>query len=100
MNDLEADPALAESLTPMFDTPDVLLAHLQSLGYDATPQEIYDAFLEAHGDKLSEEQLAAVAGGLSGGEVAGIAVGAAVGGFGAVVGVTVAVTASAAAAAI
>ena len=32
--------------------------------FDATPEEIRDVFLEAFGSELTEEQLAAIAGGL------------------------------------
>ena len=56
-------------------------------GFDATPDEIREAFLEAFGAELSEEQLAAIAGGLSQGEAIGIVAGGGVGiaavGFGA-----------------
>jgi putative aminopeptidase FrvX len=43
------------------------------MGFDATQAEIREAFLEYASEHLSDDQLAAVAGGLSDGQIAGLA---------------------------
>jgi lactobin A/cerein 7B family class IIb bacteriocin len=48
-------------------------------GFDATPEEIREAFVEAFGAELSEEQLAAIAGGLSPDGIATVSFGAVIG---------------------
>jgi predicted ribosomally synthesized peptide with nif11-like leader len=44
---------------------DAAYAKLKALGYDATQEEIREAFLEYASEHLDDDQLAAVAGGLS-----------------------------------
>ncbi len=77
---VQEDPEFAERLAALKDDPAAVHALVVAEGFDATPDEIREAFLEAFGAKLSEEQLAALAGGLSQGEAIGIVVGGGVGG--------------------
>jgi predicted ribosomally synthesized peptide with nif11-like leader len=75
---------------------------VQGMGYDATGDEIREAFLEYISEELDADQLEAVAGGLSDGAAIGIAAGAAVGAgaaAGTAIAVVVVATSSAAAAA-
>jgi len=77
---VQEDPEFAERLSALKDDPAAAHALVVAEGFDATPEEIREAFLEAFGAELSEEQLAAIAGGLSTGEAVGIVVGGGVGG--------------------
>ena len=75
---------------------------VRAMGYDATAEEIREAFLEYASESLDAEQLEAVAGGLSDGAAIGIGAGAAVGvgvAGGAAIAAVVITTSSAAAAA-
>lgn len=87
---LEADPEFADRLAEAKASPDQVMELVRAEGFDATPEEIRDVFLEHFGSELDEEQLAAIAGGLSGEQVGNIVTG---------VGVTVAVGAIAGASA-
>jgi len=80
---VQEDPDFAERLAALKDDPAAVQALVAAEGFDATPEEIREAFLETFGSELSEEQLAAIAGGLS--QEDGATIGALVGG--AVVGV-------------
>lgn len=62
---LETDEAFAERLAAIKESPDDVMDLVRSEGYDATPDEIRDAFLEHFGSELDERQLEAIAGGLS-----------------------------------
>jgi predicted ribosomally synthesized peptide with nif11-like leader len=96
---LGSDPEFAATLEGLKDDPDALYAVVVAEGFDATPEEIRSAFLEEMSQYLDEEQLAAVAGGLSTveiGAIAGGAVGAAAITTGVVVGVVVSSAAGAA----
>jgi len=62
---VESDEALAERLTALSNDPADVHALVLAEGFDCTPDEIKDAFLEAHGDKLTAEQLEAIAGGIN-----------------------------------
>jgi len=63
---VQEDPDFAERLAALKDDPTAVQALVVSEGFDATPEEIREAFLEAFGSELTEEQLAAIAGGNSG----------------------------------
>ncbi len=83
---VQEDPDFAERLAALKDDPTAAHALVVAEGFDATPEEIRDAFLEAFGSELTEEQLAAIAGGMNKSEEATfIIVG---GGLGAVATVT------------
>ena len=78
---VQKDPDFADRLAALKDDPKAVQALVAAEGFDATPEEIRDAFLEAFGSELSEEQLAAIAGGLNDlteGEMSGIYAGMAV----------------------
>ena len=78
---VQEDPDFADRLTALKADPTAVHALVVAEGFDATPEEIRDAFLEAFGSELSEEQLAAIAGGLNDlteGEMSGIYAGMAV----------------------
>jgi predicted ribosomally synthesized peptide with nif11-like leader len=72
---VQEDPEFAERLTALKDDPTAVHALVVAEGFDATPEEIREAFVEAFGAELSEEQLAAIAGGMSDLEI-GLTVGA------------------------
>lgn len=96
---LTADPALAATLDALKEDPEALYALVVAEGFDATPEEIRSAFIEEMSEYLDEEQLAAVAGGLSAeniGAIAGGAVAATAITAGVVVGVVVSSAAGAA----
>jgi predicted ribosomally synthesized peptide with nif11-like leader len=63
---VQEDPDFAERLAALKDDPTAVQALVVSEGFDATPEEIREVFLEAFGSELNEEQLAAIAGGNSG----------------------------------
>jgi predicted ribosomally synthesized peptide with nif11-like leader len=89
-----SDQEFLASIEALGNDSDAVFALVQSEGFDCTPEEIKEAFLEAYASQLTAEQLEAVAGGLSTSEGLGIGLG---GGLGAVaVGVGVASAAIAA----
>ena len=63
MNRLESDEAFAAELASMKDDQAAVQAAVVAAGFDATPDEIRDAFVDRFGNQLTEEQLAAIAGG-------------------------------------
>lgn len=87
---LETDTAFADQLAERKASPDAVMELVRAEGFEATPEEIRDAFLEHFGTELSEDQLAAIAGGLSNEQIGNVVTG---------VGVTVAVGAIAGASA-
>ena len=62
---VETDEAFAQQLEALRDTPDQVLDAVRARGFDVDPDEVREAFLERYGADLTEEQLAAIAGGLS-----------------------------------
>jgi len=75
MNRVESDEAFAAELDSLKDDQAAVQAAVVAAGFDATPDEIRDAFADRFGDELTEEQLAAVAGGLDDPQIVGIVVG-------------------------
>ena len=67
MNRVESDEAFAAELESLKDDQAAVQAAVVAAGFDATTDEIRDAFADRFGDQLTEEQLAAVAGGTIGG---------------------------------
>ena len=63
MNRLESDEAFAAELASMKDDQAAVQAAVVAAGFDATPDEIRDVFVDRFGNQLTEEQLAAIAGG-------------------------------------
>ena len=64
MDRVESDEAFAAELASMKDGQAAVQAAVVAAGFDATPDEIRDAFVDRFGDQLTEEQLAAIAGGI------------------------------------
>jgi predicted ribosomally synthesized peptide with nif11-like leader len=62
---LDSDPEFADRLYSLREDPAAVHGFVAEAGFDATPDEIREAMLEKYGSKLSEEQLAAVAGGMA-----------------------------------
>jgi predicted ribosomally synthesized peptide with nif11-like leader len=87
---IAADAELADRLASHTDDPHMVFAMVTEMGFDATPDEIRDAFFERNMRELTEEQLASIAGGISDAQIATAVIFS---------GLTIAVTASAAAAA-
>ena len=73
MNRVESDEAFAAELESLKDDQAAVQAAVVAAGFDATPDEIRDAFVDRFGDELTEEQLAAIAGGLEDWEIGLIA---------------------------
>jgi len=63
MDRVESDEAFAAELDSLKDDQAAVQAAVVAAGFDATPEEIRDAFVDRFGDELTEEQLAAIAGG-------------------------------------
>lgn len=76
---VQEDPELGERLLALREDPTAVQALIAAEGFDASPDEIREAFLEAFGSQLSEEELAAIAGGQLRNEGAVIGVGVVVG---------------------
>jgi predicted ribosomally synthesized peptide with nif11-like leader len=60
---VQEDPEFAERLASLKDDTAAAQALVAAEGFDATPEEIREAFLETFGAELTEEQTAAIAGG-------------------------------------
>jgi len=60
---IETDETFARELEALKDAPDQLLDAARARGFVLEPGEVRDAFLERYGDDLTDEQLAAIAGG-------------------------------------
>ena len=69
MNRVESDEAFAAELASMKDDQAAVQAAVVAAGFDATPDEIRDAFSDRFGDQLTEEELAAIAGGVDEGKI-------------------------------
>lgn len=81
MNDLQNDPTRFAEFESMAKAgrADEVYSAVRELGYDATVEEIAEAFFEYVSQELSEDDLATIAGGISDGAVVGATAGAAVG---------------------
>ena len=64
MDRVGSDEAFAAELDSLKDDQAAVQAAVVAAGFDATPEEIREVFADRFGDELTEEQLAAVAGGL------------------------------------
>lgn len=74
MDRLETDDAFAELLKNV-DGPEAGLEILRAEGFDVTQSEIRDVLIDRYGDELTQEQLDALAGGVTQGEAIFLAVG-------------------------
>lgn len=90
---VEKDKTFAAELEANKDDPDVMFAKVRTEGFDLTPAEVREAFLDRYGAELRPEQLEAIAAGaLTDAEIAAIA--------GTSIGVALAIGTSAVAAAV
>jgi predicted ribosomally synthesized peptide with nif11-like leader len=60
---LSTDDAFANELAAVNSDPAAVQQLIADAGFNVTPDEVREAFLEHYGDHLTEEQLAAIAGG-------------------------------------
>ena len=89
---LESDEDFARELRSIREDPVAVGERVHAAGFDATPDEIREAFIERYGSELTPEQLDQIAAGADAGLIAGEVVGSAL-----VVGALVGVAAAAAA---
>ena len=90
--DLKAHPERFDGLQDLANSgkADEAYARVRGMGYDATVEELGEAFMEYISEELGEEQLAQIAGGISDGATAGVIAGVAGVGIAAGVGAGVA----------
>lgn len=62
---VEADEVLARQVEALQESPEQVLDLVRASGFDVGAEEVREAFLERYGSELTEEQLAAIAGGLT-----------------------------------
>jgi predicted ribosomally synthesized peptide with nif11-like leader len=89
---LEADEDFAKELRSIREDPVAVGERVHAAGFDASPDEIRDAFIERYGAELTQEQLDQIAAGADAGLIAAETVGSAL-----VIGAVVGVAAAAAA---
>ena len=102
IDDLQTDVEFLTEMSKLKGNPDAAFNAVISRGYDVTKEEITEAYLEFASSNLSDNELNAVAAGLSDAATIGIAVGGAAGGMAAAAittGIVLAVVASSSAAA-
>jgi predicted ribosomally synthesized peptide with nif11-like leader len=61
---LSADEAFAAQIDAVKNSPEQVQALVAGAGFDATPEEIREAWLASLGEYLTEEQLAEISGGV------------------------------------
>lgn len=61
---LTTDSDFADRIYALREDPVAVQSFVAESGFDAAPEEIRDAMLEQFGSELSEDQLAAIAGGM------------------------------------
>ena len=71
---LESDEDFAKELESLKDDPPAVYEKVHAAGFEATPDEIRDAFLERYGAELTQEQLDQIAAGLDSGAMFGIGI--------------------------
>jgi predicted ribosomally synthesized peptide with nif11-like leader len=76
---VEGDEVFAKQLEARRNDPEAVHEQVTSAGFDATPEEIREAFLERYGAELTPEQMERIAAGATDAEIAGYTL-AAVGG--------------------
>ena len=60
---VQDDPEFADRLIALREDPAAVQALIAKEGFEATPEQIRDVFIDTFGSELSEEKLAAIAGG-------------------------------------
>jgi predicted ribosomally synthesized peptide with nif11-like leader len=74
---VESDESFAKQLESAKDNPDAVVEKVRSAGFDASPDEIREAFTDRYGIELTQEQLDQIA---AGSDVDPAALGGAIGG--------------------
>ena len=75
---VEDDEGFARELGSLRHDPGAVLETVQAAGFDATPDEIREAFIERYGAELTQEQLDEIAAGTDPGVIAAAAAGGSV----------------------
>jgi predicted ribosomally synthesized peptide with nif11-like leader len=75
LDQVESDEDFARELESLREDPPAVLERVHAAGFDATPDEIREAFLDRYGAELTEEQLDAIAAGTDPTVIAGTVVG-------------------------
>ena len=70
---VEGDEGFATELGSLREDPGAVIERVRAAGFDATPEEIREAFLERYGAELTQEQLDQIAAGTDPTDVAGYA---------------------------
>ena len=60
---LESDEEFAKELESIRQDPNAVIERMHAAGFDATPDEIREAFLDHYGAELTQEQLDQIAAG-------------------------------------
>jgi predicted ribosomally synthesized peptide with nif11-like leader len=71
---VESDESFAKDLESVKENPPAVVEKVHASGFDATPDEIREAFMERYGVELTPEQLNQIAAGVDPGVIAGLAV--------------------------
>jgi predicted ribosomally synthesized peptide with nif11-like leader len=75
LDQVESDEDFARELESLREDPPAVLERVHAAGFDATPDEIREAFLDRYGAELTQEQLDAIAAGTDPAVIAGTVVG-------------------------
>ena len=75
---VEGDEGFARELESLRDDPPAVVEKIHAAGFNATPDEIRQAFIERYGTELTPEQLDQIAAGVEPGVVFGAGVAAGV----------------------
>jgi predicted ribosomally synthesized peptide with nif11-like leader len=75
MERVETDEDFAKELESVKTDPPAVLEKIHGAGYDATPDEIREAFLNRYGAELTQEQLDQISAGTDPAVIAGTTVG-------------------------
>ena len=60
---VEGDESFAKELESVKENPDAVVEKVHAAGFDASPDEIRDAFMDRYGVELTQEQLDQIAAG-------------------------------------
>ena len=74
VNSIKANSNEAKKLEALKDDPAKVISAVKEMGYDATPDEIRDAFTELMSNSLPEAEIEKIAAGLSSGQKAAVGI--------------------------
>ena len=66
---VEADEDFARELGSLKEDPPAVVERVHAAGFEATPDEIREAFIERYGAELTQEQLDQIAAGVTEGDI-------------------------------